>query len=41
MNQIVNKPTKGQNTLNLLMTTNPGLISKIEVANIKGRKAKV
>ena len=31
MNQMVNEPTKGQNTLDLLMTTNPGLVSNIEV----------
>ncbi|CAC5406401.1 unnamed protein product [Mytilus coruscus] len=31
MNQMVNEPTRGQNTLDLLMTTNPELVSKIEV----------
>ncbi|CAG2231580.1 unnamed protein product [Mytilus edulis] len=31
MNQMVNEPTRGQNILDLLMTTNPGLVSNIEV----------
>ncbi|CAC5358528.1 unnamed protein product [Mytilus coruscus] len=31
LNQMVNEPTRGQNTPDLLMTTNPGLVSKIEV----------
>ncbi|CAG2236269.1 unnamed protein product [Mytilus edulis] len=31
MNQMVIEPTRGQNTIDLLMTTNPGLVSNIEV----------